>query len=178
MNPLYPYDANSLKDFAIFAEIEFLEKNQIVLKFKLDNKSSLVEFKKLSFETHEPTQIKRQDELWKDICFELFLNPVQEKKYFEFNFSLTPAWNCYVFESYRTPQPPQASNDFTILQMRWSEKELSVKLENKSIYKMFNVGITAVLKDTQNKTHYFALKHAGQKPDFHLVNSFTLQKGS
>lgn len=176
MDKLIPYVSGALPNFEISSDLEILSQNKIRLTFQVQNKNSSIDFR-VSSVTAKANQLPRKDELWKDICFELFLNPLSEKKYYEFNFSLQPAWNCYVFESYRAPQPPQASKDFEILSLTWSGSELKVELENRSAFTKFNAGITAIIKDKHNQTHYFALKHAGTKPDFHLQDSFILQRG-
>ena len=84
---------------------------------------------------------------------------------------------CFHFAGYRFPQPPQASNDFEIEKMLWKSNQLEVVLRNKSAFQKFNIGLTAVIKNKKNQTTYFALKHDGGKPDFHLASGFTLQRG-
>lgn len=177
MNQLLAYTPNLLKSFNLQADLKSQSLDQLVLTFEVENKNDDVDFKTAPVQVGVD-KIKRQDELWKQTCFEFFLNPVGEKKYYEFNFGLNPVWNCYVFDSYRNPQPPKASTDFEILKFSWTGTRLEVSLQNRSPYKKFNIGITAVIKDKKDQTHYFALKHAGEKPDFHLQNSFILQRGS
>lgn len=126
------------------------------------------------------TEVPRQDDLWQATCFEAFLNPIGSSKYFEFNFSLKPAWNAYRFENYRTPQPATPTLDFVLKSMKWdpSKKHLLLVLENKTSYSQFRVGLSAIFLEKNGTKHYFALAHKGTQPDFHLVKSFILQRGT
>ncbi len=126
-------------------------------------------------------QVQRQDGLWMATCFEVFLNPTGSTKYFELNFSLNPAWNAYEFETYRTPQPARTTSDLVLKSMSWDPQQagcLKVELKNKTTYKTFQVGLTAVLLEKGGVKHYCALVHKGDKADFHLIESFILQRGT
>ncbi|MBC7464883.1 MAG: hypothetical protein H7256_02735 [Bdellovibrio sp.] len=177
MTKLIAYTQYQLQSFSLKADLKNQSSKQWVLTFQIENKDAEVDFQSTTIQANA-AQVPRKDELWKNICFEFFLNPVGQKKYYEFNFGLNPAWNCYLFDGYRMPQPPKASAEFEILDFIWNGSELKVTVENRSSYTSFNVGITAIIKDIKNQTHYFALKHAGEKPDFHLQDSFILQRGS
>lgn len=150
---------------------------------------------KLIFELHDPENlcglpgafeqpglmIPREQGLWNDTCFEMFLRPVGSPSYHEFNFSLKPAWNVYHFLSYRTPQPPMESHDFKIQSLKWDGGRLEVDLLGLNTRKDYTastpiqVGMAAVLKQTSGAKHFMALKHGGEKPDFHLAESFILK---
>jgi hypothetical protein len=116
----------------------------------------------------------RQDGLWNDTCFEMFLMPAGAHGYYEFNFSYS-AWNVYKFTDYRTPQPPAASLDFTLQHVQWDQKILQIKFESKKQIGSAAVGITAVLKEASGQKHHMAIAHKGEKPDFHLADSFILK---
>lgn len=117
-------------------------------------------------------QSKRQDELWKSTCFEAFV-AISQNNYIEFNFSPTGNWNCYRFSGYRENMRQFSEIellDFTILSNN-SENQgnyhcrMSVKLANPlPISKM---GMTAVIQTTNGNINYWALKHGGEKADFH-----------
>lgn len=156
--------------------IDAKESTRLAVIFKMNDALSEVDLEKRIL-LHEVGSLERKDELWKLTCFEMFLNPIGQKQYYEFNFSLEGAWNCYHFAGYRFPQPPQASNDFEIEKMLWKSNQLEVVLRNKSAFQKFNIGLTAVIKNKKNQTTYFALRHDGGKPDFHLASGFTLQRG-
>jgi len=146
-----------------------------VATFKITDLTSAISLKNDFQSTAK--DIMRQDELWKSTCFEIFLRPKAEEKYYEFNFSLTPAWNCYVFDSYRKPQPPKSSHDFELSTLSWQNHVLRAEIKNKTGYREFNVGLTTIIQDKENQLHYLAIDHAGEKPDFHLQDSFILQRG-
>ncbi|HEY8270954.1 MAG TPA: hypothetical protein VIG33_08695 [Pseudobdellovibrionaceae bacterium] len=156
------------KDSSLYLEFGFLEQS-----------AELFELPKTSASWPE-AQVPRQDGLWQATCFEAFLSPLGSSKYFEFNFSLNPAWNAYKFESYRLPQPAAPTEEFVLKSMGWDavKKRLLVELENKTFYSQFRVGLTAILLEKNGTKHYCALAHKGTQPDFHLMKSFILQRGT
>lgn len=120
-------------------------------------------------------EIQREDGLWNDTCFEMFLRPEGENSYYEFNFSLKPAWNQYFFNSYRQPQPPKRCNDFSLKKLNWDGQNLKVELSGINLGKNYQVSLTAVLKEKTGAVHYMALRHAGPEADFHHVESYILK---
>lgn len=124
-------------------------------------------------------QISRALALWERTCFEAFLQPVGRENYYEFNFSCQPAWNAFAFTSYRAPQPLRETTDFAVLDMSWgnSPQHLRVKVENRSPYRAFQVGLTAVLQEKNQNKHYCSLAHKGAQPDFHRADGFILLRG-
>jgi hypothetical protein len=161
--------------FSLKADLRF-EGTTLTVEFKRKDLKNLFEVPP----SFEASSMDRLDGLWQTTCFEVFLNPEGAgSNYYEFNFSLMPAWNAYHFDSFRKPQPPSASRDFSIQNMSWDfdRTSLIVTLENKSPYKNFRVGLTAVLQEKSGDKHYCALSHKGAKPDFHLLESFTLVRG-
>lgn len=178
VNKLLPFDASCLQSFEIFSDmvIDAKDASRLNVVFKINDEQSEVDLENRIL-MYEGASLERKDELWKMTCFEMFLNPVGQKQYYEFNFSLEGAWNCYHFAGYRFPQPPQANNEFEIEKILWKSKQLEVSIHNKTAFQKFNIGLTAVIKNKKNQTTYFALKHEGGKPDFHLASGFALQRG-
>ena len=84
-----------------------------------------------------------------------------------------------MFDTYREPQPPQSTTDFSLKEMHWDKQlnRLTVKLESTNHLQAFQASLAAVLKEKNDKKHYCALTHSGSKPDFHLRESFTLLRG-
>jgi len=156
--------------------IDAKESARLSLVFKINDENSEVDLEKRIL-VHEGASLERKDELWKMTCFEMFLNPTGQKQYYEFNFSIEGAWNCYHFAGYRFPQPPQPTEDFEIEKILWKSNQLEISIRNKSPFQKFDIGLTAVIKNKKNQTTYFSLKHEGGKPDFHLASGFTLQRG-
>lgn len=117
----------------------------------------------------------RKEGLWKTTCFELFVSPKGSSKYWEFNFSPSGDWNSYAFDGYRAGMRPEsrissaqirreATTDglFIYVDVDLSQiPELAGELES---------SIAAVIDTGQ--ISYWAVKHAGDKPDFHLRESF------
>lgn len=175
---LISYTENDKVSFALEADLQ-LQGTELVLEFSLRDPEGLFEVPKTAA-AWSSGEVARQDGLWQATCFEAFLQASGQKKYYEFNFSLTPAWNAYEFTAYREPQPPKATADFVLRAMSWdpAKKLLSVRLENNSGYGKFQAGLTAILQEKSGAKHYYAVAHKGAKPDFHLPESFILQRGS
>lgn len=160
---------NSTSDFKLEADAN--RAGQVLkLVYKIVDVKNLLNLP-TSFIGDEKT-ISRIDGLWNDTCFEMFLRPSGKKCYYEFNFSLKPAWNEYFFESYRKPQPPQQSHDISLKQIHWNGQNLEIELSGLNPDEKFEISFTAVLKEKLGAIHYMALKHAGSEPDFHHVDSF------
>ncbi len=178
MQKLISYYANDKASFSLEAEIH-LAGPELVLEFSLTDPQGLFELPKTTAEW-SGSQVARQDGLWQTTCFEAFLQPSGQSKYYEFNFALNPAWNSYEFATYREPQPPKATADFNLRAVSWSseQKHLIVRLENQSGVTKFHAGLTAILQEKSGIKHYYAAAHRGPKPDFHLPESFILQRGS
>jgi hypothetical protein len=153
-----------------------VDKNMITISYQLDLCTSIVGVSSGDVTTQH---VSRKDQLWTTTCFEAFLNPVGTSKYFEFNFSLQPAWNVYEFTGYREPQPPLPSEAFELQSFQWNarQKLLNVQIKNKTEITKFNVSLTAVIEETNGTKHYCALTHAESKADFHALKSFTLLRG-
>lgn len=160
---------NSTSDFKLEADVTRTGET-LKLVYKILDAKNLLNLP-TSF-TAEGNAVSRVDGLWNDTCFEMFLRPKGQKSYYEFNFSLTPAWNEYFFESYRLPQPPKQCQDISLKKIKWSGDLLEVELHGLKPEEKFEISLTAVLKEKSGAIHYMALKHAGREPDFHHVDSF------
>lgn len=160
---------NSTTDFKLEAEATLQEKSLLV-EYKISDSKNLLNLPP-SFSGDEKS-IPRADGLWNDTCFELFLRPKDKKSYYEFNFSLKPAWNEYFFESYRHPQPPKQSHDILLKKIQWDGQFLKIELDGFNPDEKFEISLTAVLKEGSGAIRYMALKHAGAEPDFHHSDSF------
>ena len=58
------------------------------------------------FRIPEPAEPERAEGLWETTCFEVFLRPLGEEKYSEWNFSPSGRWQSYDFASYRESMVP------------------------------------------------------------------------
>ncbi len=159
--------------FSISADVRRVE-NIFTVSYEVnDQKNALslpAEFRATS------SELVRADNLWEDTCFELFLRPSNQKIYYEFNFSLNSKWNAYQFDEYRSPQPPKRTNHFLAQSMGWDGKKLVVELSGQVQLEDSEISLTAIIKEHSGIKHYFALAHLGDKPDFHLAESFILKR--
>ena len=163
---------NSTSDIRLEASATRTE-SSIKLAYKIDDPKNLMALPK-AFIANE-NNISREDGLWNDTCFEMFLRPNGSSSYYEFNFSLKPASNEYFFDSYRQPQPPRRSNDFLLNKYQWDGQNLVIEISGTNIPDNFAMSLTAVLKEKTGATHYLAVKHAGQEADFHHTDSFVIK---
>lgn len=159
---------NSTSDLKLEADVSRAGQS-LKLVYKITDSKNLLNLP-ANFTTDD--KISREDGLWNDTCFELFLRPVGKKSYYEFNFSLKPAWNEYFFESYRSPQPPKQCQDISLKKIQWNGEFLEIELNGLNAEEKFEISLTAVLKEKSGVIHYMALKHAGNEPDFHHIDSF------
>ena len=176
VNILKPFSAEKVK-FLLEADAH-VEDSILKLEYCLIDKGDLFELPK-STQKWQAGDVVLEDGLWNHTCFEAFLNPFGMGQYYELNFSLKPAWNQYQFDRYRYPQPPNKGNDFELKTLVWDqfESRLIVELKNNTKFRKFKVGLTAVLEEKSLTKHYCALAHKGAKPDFHLLESFTIIRG-
>lgn len=118
----------------------------------------------------------RLDELWRTTCFEAFVSRPGEPRYVEINASPSGDWNAYRFDEYRKGMRPEALPPLAVRGFRVDgdfrlvcEADLSALGSGP-----WELGVTAVLDFTdKDEPEYWALMHAGDKPDFHLRPSFT-----
>lgn len=125
----------------------------------------------------------RRDELWRHTCLELFIAPVGGSGYLELNIAPSGDWNLYAFDSYRAGMRDAAVNEAPTLEFfKQSDREwlwrVSLNLENEpmdvALRGLLAVGATAVLEYRDGRREYWAIDHRGDKPDFHLRQSFTI----
>lgn len=176
VNILHPY-STGIANFNLEADLHISD-SKIQIIYTLTDETNI--FKKpLISKLWNSKQIDFTMGLWNHTCFEAFLKPVAMDRYYEFNFALSPAWMAFQFDQYRLPQPPVPATDFQIQSMNWDhvQNQLTIEVTNKTPYKNFHVGLTAVLEEKTGVKHYCALAHKGLKADFHLAESFTLLRG-
>ena len=117
----------------------------------------------------------RQDYLWEDTCFEIFIGVKGEDYYREINLSPSQAWQAYQFEEYRYPEvmPPQTADDIELNQLKKTHFGLTVSLdltdfmrEHELKWTDLFIGLSAVLNTSQGM-HYYAMQHSSPQADFH-----------
>ena len=117
------------------------------------------------------------DGLWAHTCCEAFFGLPGSDGYREFNFSPSGQWAIYDFAGYRdrVATPPLAppaittrrTNDALILEVRLAACCLPGPGPQQ-------VGISAVVESVDGALSYWALRHPGERPDFHHRDARTL----
>lgn len=169
---LRPFGAKNISsdlDFSLSAEVNFQAKH-IELAFKwerglLHPTSTIQGFKA------EGSQLIRRDGLWTSTCFEMFWGVSGTSKYWELNLSPWNEWNLYEFESYRSPQPPTPTSDYSLVKMEWAVNggsgQMSARLESSAVPAgNWEYNLCAVVPNAKGP-QYFSLNHPEGKPDFH-----------
>lgn len=163
---LTPFAPSSTK-LEIDAQLS-VQKTGFVLSFVLSGDVAQVA---LADRSAKPS---RKNELWKETCFECFFGVANSSNYFEFNGSPSGDWALYQFQDYRQGMKDAAVQEAPVL-----EKLEKVGDQIRAVWKipyftnaiLQSAGVTAVVK-TGSEISYWALKHAGEKADFHLRKSF------
>jgi hypothetical protein len=126
----------------------------------------------------------RQDFLWEQTCFEVFVGIKKQSTYREINLSPVGQWNCYQFDGYRTPEtmPPVRAKDIQLLDLSFQQQKLYATIDLHDFLEQhqckledLNIGINSVIKVKNDRELYFALKHSGNKADFHRQQDWTLR---
>ena len=119
------------------------------------------------------------DELWQHTCFELFYRRQAPDPYCELNFSPSGEWAAYAFDRYRAGM--RRRDDVQALRIavrrreRTLELEASVAAPDLQPAGPLSCAVSAVVEETDGTMSYWALKHPGEKPDFHHRDAFALQ---
>jgi len=117
-----------------------------------------------------------RNELWKDTCFEMFIQV--DSGYYELNFAPNGDWAAYHFDSYRSGmQRVNISQPIIRKEQNKDSMTVSVVLDMSFIgkstdYSSLNIGLSAILHSDEGKSHW-ALKHRAYKPDFHQKDCFS-----
>ncbi len=133
---------------------------------------------------------RRLDDLWKQTCLECFIigpQHVMSQRYDEWNFSSTQDWAAYSFTTYREGRanlevrPPSIERIAIGDKIRF-EIDLSLLPDHSDGLSgglsggRTRLGLTAVVIEKGDQVpFYWALAHTGEKPDFHLRESFTFE---
>jgi len=149
-----------------------LRSNAISVRFDLDDPQQIV---RNTLATGEWNEAPRVDGLWKTTCFEAFWSEPGSAAYWELNLSPSGAWQLYRFTAERTPQPPQASNDFALISLHTTPATVTAELTTSLRLAAVDVSLTAVI-ETAERQFFYAVTHAGPRPDFHRRDSFTIRR--
>lgn len=165
---LKPFTENS-DSLTIQGTLEFAG-TEISLRFEVQDPQARINDTLLA--RNGLTDLKRADGLWKTTCFEAFWGEGGQTGYWELNLSATrSAWALYRFDSYRVAQSPHENMDYELLEWTIGKNFMECHLRGKAVLQQPEFSLCAVIR-SQSTIHYYALKHAGPKADFHLRSSF------
>ena len=120
-----------------------------------------------------PAPRRRAERLWEHTCCELFFAPKGAAAYREFNFSPSGEWAAYAFERYRVGGAlPAAGPDILV---RHAPGRLQLEARVAAPAQRLCVGLCAVIEADDGTLSYWALRHPGEKPDFHRADAFVLE---
>ena len=116
------------------------------------------------------------DNLWMHTCFELFVAEDGETGYTEFNFSPSGQWAVYHFDDYRIGMRPDVLEPPVISVEEFDGRlTATIDLGYRFYGDSLNVGLSAIIEETDGAKSYWALAHPPGKPDFHHKDCFALQ---
>ena len=126
----------------------------------------------------------RTDGLWRHTCFEAFIGRVGASDYWEYNFSPSGAWAAYHFTAYREGMEPLMKGAPPQLRLHAGDERVQLEvtvdlswLVRSSTDAGLRLGLSAVIEDRAQVLTYWALKHPGEKPDFHHAGGFAVELG-
>ena len=146
---------------------------ELRLTFRLDGNVSRIR-------VPPPSPPRIGTELWRHTCFEAFIAMDGHREYHEFNLAPSGEWTVYALSDYRDGVPladetmrPHITMHSTDIRL---ELDCLVRLDRLSAIhprSVLRVGLSAVI-EASDGTSYWALRHPGDKPDFHNPEGFTL----
>ena len=124
----------------------------------------------------EFTALRRADRLWEHTCFELFAKPTGGEGYFEFNFSPSFQWAAYAFDGYRSGMRELSAEDPEIA-VTPEPPHFFLAVEAMPLLPpvAMQIGLSAVIEETDGTKSYWAPRHPPGKPDFHHPDCFALE---
>jgi predicted GIY-YIG superfamily endonuclease len=121
----------------------------------------------------------RTDGLWQTTCFEVFIRLAEDKSYIEFNASPSSQWAAYRFDDYRAGMAklpietaPEIGNDASESHFAL---EVTYDLLPEWAGQPLELGLSAVIEESDGTKSYWALAHPPGAPDFHHGDCFALQ---
>jgi hypothetical protein len=123
----------------------------------------------------------RTDGLWRHTCMEVFIStrPAAPGAYLEINLAPGGQWAAYRFSGYRAGMTPLTGIHPPRIELRTQSERLLLAAELEIPADLaaarLRLGLTAVVENAQRQLGYWALRHAGDRPDFHHPDSFEFE---
>lgn len=114
----------------------------------------------------------RADDLWQTTCFEAFLRAEEAEGYREWNFAPSGQWAAYDFTGYRVGRSDAEVKEPYIRMednLTWWTLGATIGIEAGPRWQL---GLSAILEETDGTRSYWALAHADGEPDFHAPACF------
>ena len=139
------------------------------------------------------TQPARRERLWEHTCVEAFIAPGDGTPYWELNVSPSGDWNVYRFERERSGMAPETRiaglAAFGATAGPGGGVAIAAELDLSPVPELADaglagpgsaggglaLGLAAVLGSVAGERSYWALRHAGEVPDFHRRESFVVR---
>ena len=119
-----------------------------------------------------PAAPERADDLWRTTCFELFVGG-EDQTYREYNLSPSGAWAAYEFDAQRTGR--RDIDALIRIETSLNNKSLAVTAMIESEFRNpVQIGLTAVIEETDGLLRYWATAFAPGEPDFHAAATRSL----
>jgi hypothetical protein len=131
---------------------------------------------RLVFEAEKAAQ--RADKLWQKSCFEIFMRPVGERRYDEYNFASTGHWAAYGFTDRRhgmhdlnDVDPPHIKSNRSDNLFTLDVVMPHIRLPQTGV----DIGLSVIVEDVDGAHSYWALAHPEGQADFHNDACFALR---
>jgi len=151
--------------------------DELLMTFRLDGDLGRIRVPA----AHQP---RIASDLWRHTCFEVFIAFERQPAYHEFNFSPSGEWTVYAFSGYRAGGPLADETLRPRIDVRFDggrlELEARVRLSTLSVIhpsSPLRIGLAAIIEADDGTLSYWALRHQGDKPDFHDADTFALLLG-
>lgn len=122
----------------------------------------------------------RRDRLWEHTCCEAFVGTPDGEGYLELNLAPSEDWALWAFDGYRSGMRAAASGAPRMRVLRMPRELRVDAIVDPDAVRAFIgsppyvTGLSAVVEEQDGRRSYFALAHAGERPDFHARESWTL----
>ncbi|KAF7598378.1 MAG: hypothetical protein CGU29_13005 [Candidatus Dactylopiibacterium carminicum] len=117
------------------------------------------------------------DGLWQHTCFEAFVAEARGRAYREFNLSPGGQWAAYAFHDWRqrADWTPQVALGVQVVRADGVFRLHALLPDALLPGGALCLGLTAVTERLDGQLDYWALTHAGERPDFHARAGFTIE---
>jgi hypothetical protein len=158
----------------IRARVERLSGTELRISYRLDGDIAQIR-------VPAPSKACIGIELWRHTCFEAFIAMEKQAAYHELNFAPSGDWTVYSFSDYRqgSPLADESMRPRVTLRRATHRLELDAliplaRLSSDYPRAPLRLGLAAIVEASDGFS-YWALHHPAEKPDFHLVQGFTLR---